>query len=215
LKKRYIEYSASAPQQFRNTPLNVPLPIKNGTTMIDIGFVDFGIVIDPIHSIDENGPPIHIIGVEKEPLCVAKALVMYTMAKNQRNSARSIVEVWLSSLWTEETYDGFRSAVDIVLKLDTLEKTVRKILVFWKQSERMTRQASMRFHLMAAFSHLAVEFCTSACNLDSERDRTDYLRYHFTRAFYEDELTVVGSSVMSQLSSSVQMLLKLSLPAST
>jgi MYND finger len=198
LEKQYIEYSPRAPQQFRNTPLNVPLIIKNGTTMIDIGFVDFGIVIDSIHSIDENGPPIHIFGVEKEPICVAKALVMYTMARNQRNSARSIVEVWLSSLWTEETYDGFRSAVDIVLKLDTLEKTVRKILVYWKKSERMTRQASIRFHLLAAVRQRPVEFCTSACNLESERDRTDYLRYHFTKAFYEDELTVVGSSVMSR-----------------
>jgi hypothetical protein len=165
LKKRYIEYSERAPQQFRNTPLNVPLIIKNGTAMIDIGFVDFGIVIDSIHSIDENGPPIHIIGVEKEPFCVAKALVMYTMARNHRNSARSIVEVWLSSLWTEETYDGFRSAVDIVLKLDTLEKTVRKILVFWKKSERMTRQASIQFHLLAAVRQRPVQFCTSACFL--------------------------------------------------
>ena len=45
-RKEHLKYWGDAQQQFRNTASVSPLPLQNGKTHIEIGFTDFGTVID-------------------------------------------------------------------------------------------------------------------------------------------------------------------------
>jgi hypothetical protein len=101
-RKAYNPYIPSAPQQFRNTPLVEPMKLTGGTTIVDVGFVDFGMTFDSIMTLDVDDEPLHVVGFEASPHCVSKTLVMLQMMKNKDVVARSIVEVWLSSLWSEK-----------------------------------------------------------------------------------------------------------------
>ncbi|KAL3793054.1 hypothetical protein HJC23_003062 [Cyclotella cryptica] len=53
LEKSYNPYTPGAPQQFRNTPLIAPMKLNGGTTIVDIGFVDFGMAFDSIMTLDD------------------------------------------------------------------------------------------------------------------------------------------------------------------
>lgn len=85
-EKGYYPYSPGAPQQFRNSPTPDRPPLSNGKTMIEIGFVDFGLTFDGIDSLDVDGPPLIVVGYEMEAQCIAKALIMITMMKDLRVS---------------------------------------------------------------------------------------------------------------------------------
>jgi len=52
--KPYHSYEPNAPQQFRNSPPGEPAVLMNGTTIVEIGFVDFGITFDSIESLNED-----------------------------------------------------------------------------------------------------------------------------------------------------------------
>ena len=83
----YRPYNPCAPQQFRNTPLDVPTVLDNGKSIVDIGFVDFVISFDSIGSIDFKGEPVTVLGYDMDPFCVAKSMVMITMMKNSAVNA--------------------------------------------------------------------------------------------------------------------------------
>lgn len=71
---------------------------------------------DSIMTLDlDDYEPLKIIGYEASPLCIAKMLVMLQMMKNDKVNARSIIEVWLSSLWSEQTSQSFKRAVSELL----------------------------------------------------------------------------------------------------
>ena len=70
----------------------------NGNTLVDIEFVDFGIAFDLVDSLDDGGNPLVVVGYDMSPFCVAKSMVMVEMMKDTEVGARSVVEVWLSSL---------------------------------------------------------------------------------------------------------------------
>ena len=202
IKKRYLPYCPGAPQQFRNSPLPAPGVLKNGTTMVEFGFVDFGISFDGIDSLDPDGAPVHIFGYEMEPFCVAKTMVMLEMMKDVSTSPRSIVEVWMSSLWTQAAYNTFQSSVKAILKRSTnssdekgIHEKVKAILKFWGEVPPMPRKEAIAFQLKGTFLGDLLTFM-QCCSLSSEADRVAATRYCLTKALYEDEETTVGSVLM-------------------
>ena len=57
----------------------------NDTTVIDLGFVDFGCVLDSIDSIeDDSSRPVVVVASDTEQMCVVKVVSV---------TPRSIVEV--------------------------------------------------------------------------------------------------------------------------
>ena len=88
-EKAYVSYNPRAPQQFRNTPLAEPTSLVNGRSIVDIGFVDFGITFDCIDSIDFDGEPVTVLAYDMHPFCVAKSMVMHTYDDARQTSSRS------------------------------------------------------------------------------------------------------------------------------
>ena len=204
LKKTYLEYNTGqvAPQQFRNTAPSAAPHFANGTVHVDIGFVDFGVVIDGVETIQTEGPPVTVLAFDKEPMCVAKSMIMLEMMKISEIKPRNIIEVWMSTLWTRETLEFFTAAVRNVMgthkRGKSLPKEVINIVVFWNeicQKAPMNKTEAIQFWLLRHLLQMS-NACMNACNLLSADDRVSLLRYELTGALYEDEFTVVGSVVM-------------------
>lgn len=199
LKKQYCPYNAGAPQQFRNTPMAEPGILENGKTIVDIGFVDFGMAFDSIDSLRLDGEPTVVVGYEAEAQCVAKSMIMIEMMRDVGVTARSVVEVWLSSLWSEITFQAFKRATRRLLEQkDTMNVEVRPIIEFWSTIPKLDKKTVLGLQMKAMIEEGDTRFAMQCCALESESDRVTYLRYHLTKALYEDETTTVGSIVMGQ-----------------
>ena len=204
-EKVYMPYNPGAPQQFRNTPLAEPTVLVNGRSIVDIGFVDFGIAFDSIDSIDFNGEPVTVLAYDMDPFCVAKSMVMHTMMKDKQVSARTVVEVWLSSLWSNDTFSAFQRATLSILDHtdDSLNDRVKIIIKYWNGQKKMSFKAALQFQMAALMNNPNSKFVMHCCSLAHEVDRVGHLRYFLTKALYEDDTTTVGSIVMNTVNEDI------------
>ena len=200
-EKTFHIYQPGAPQQFRNSPLPAPGKLTNGTTVVDLGFVDFGYTLDSVHTI-ENDPtrPVVVVAYEVEQLCVAKTSIMLEMMKVSSVSPRSVVEVWLSALWSEATYAAFCAAIRVLLSRGSdLEPPVEAVLRYWDKHVKISRQTALDFQWekgVIGKDAGSCDYAMTACNFSTPTDRVEFLRYYRTKALYEDATTTVGSVVM-------------------
>ena len=87
---KFRAYSPGAPQQFRNSPYLTSFKLMNGTTVIDLGFVDFGCVLDSIDTIEDDcSRPLVVVVYDAEQMCVAKTSIMLEMMKVVSVASRS------------------------------------------------------------------------------------------------------------------------------
>ena len=114
-RKEHLKYWGDAQQQFRNTASVSPLPLQNGKTHIEIGFTDFGTVIDSTAAPKPLLEPLTVLAYDSDPFCVAKTLVMLQMMKNTKTTARNIVEAWINSMWSKSTLDIFSAAISKII----------------------------------------------------------------------------------------------------
>jgi hypothetical protein len=194
--KTYHTYATLPPQHFRNTPLAKAADVRNGDRVVDIGFVDFGIIIDSMEHIVEGGDKVSITGIESEPFCVAKTTIMMQMVKDRSTAVRSVVEVWVSSFWTHKTFAAFKAAAKDVLDRGNLDPAVRRIVEFWNNAPKMSNMDAMTQQVKGD-TRGASGYVFKCCKLRNERDRADYLRYSTHKALYEDNNTKLGSVVMN------------------
>jgi hypothetical protein len=203
-KKQYRPYNPGAPQQFRNTPMAEPTKLENGKTIVDIGFVDFGITFDSIDTLEPEGDPLIVVGFEAEPQCVAKSMIMIELMKDAQVMARSVVEVWLSSLWSKTTLQAFKKATRRLLDgITEMEPKVRSIIKFWNDAPKISLKAALDFQIKAIVEEGRTRFALVCCSLESETDRVSFLRYFLTKALYEDHTTTLGSIVMGRSNESI------------
>ena len=142
---------AQSPATFPNSPLAEPTPLVAGKTVVDFGFVDFGITIDFIECISDNGAPLVVLAYEMEPMCVAKTSIMLEMMRDAAVSPRSVVEVWLSSLWSEATYVAFNAASRRVLAAGgPLEPRVAAVVRYWASLHKVSQKIALDFQLMGS-----------------------------------------------------------------
>ena len=206
-RKEYTPYEPGAPQQFRNTPLAEPAKLEGDKIVVDIGFVDFGMVFDSIKTLDPRGKPLIVVGYDAAPLCVAKSLVMHTMLKDSQVEARSIVEVWLSSLWSEKTLLAFKRALRELLEPSVgIDSKVKAILSFWNKRPNISMESALDFQRNGFLQGDTAAFAMNCCALAYESDRVEFLRYCVTKAMYEDKTTVYGSIVMNTKKKSIGVL---------
>lgn len=192
-------YNPGAPQQFRNSPVPEPPVLTNGKSMVEIGFVDFGITFDGIDSLDVDGAPLHVFGYEAEAQCVAKTRIMLVMMNDTSVSSRQIIEVWLNSLWSKATFAAFKRATKILIEdaFCAIEPEVMAIIKYWHGAKKIPATTALIFQLKAATSNPETRFAMECCSMTSKDDRVAYLRYYFTKALYEDTETTIGSIVMN------------------
>lgn len=198
-EKGYHPYSPGAPQQFRNSPSPDYPVLTNGKSMVEIGFVDFGISFEGIDSLAVDGPPLTVVGYEMEAQCVAKTRIMILMMKDPRVNAQEVLEVWLNSLWSKSTFAAFKRATKKITKGDdgTIEPSVMAIVKYWDCTNKISARAAIRFQMQAVLHNPDTTFAMECCSMTSRDDRIAFLHYYFTKALYEDNTTTIGSVVMN------------------
>ena len=208
--RQYQKYRSDTPQQFRNTAFVFPLSLQNGATHIEIGFTDFGTVIDSTAALKPLLEPLTVLAYDSDPFCVAKTLVMLEMMKNTKTTPRNVVEVWVNSMWSKSTLDIFSAAVSkIIIRHNTgrdLHPRVLAILEFWHgictdKTKLVSVREAEAMQRNAVLSRQGVSFAMTAAALVSEEDRVDFLWYFFTKSLYgvagRHRHMVCGSVVMS------------------
>jgi hypothetical protein len=127
---------------FSNTAFEIPkdVPVVAGGAHVAIGFVDFHLLVDPSlqGAVAQSTPdaPFRFVGVEAVAYAVAKFSVLYEMMKAMEcslHAARSLVQVWYSSVWSTHTLTFFKQAACAYLDslADGTSESVRVIVQLW------------------------------------------------------------------------------------
>ncbi|KAL4145802.1 hypothetical protein PRNP1_011678 [Phytophthora ramorum] len=115
-QKDYVpEYEARVRYNFANNPSRAEV-YYFGTTHVAIGFTDFSsLLAATLHDNLHNGEPLKFVGFDMSEFAVAKCKVVAQMLKSSDVSIWSVMEVWLSSVWSGTTLKDFRKSVTALL----------------------------------------------------------------------------------------------------
>lgn len=152
------EYDARIRSNFANNPNRAEVYFF-GTTHVTIGFNDFSSLLSA--SIQDKASnsvgPLRFVGFEMSEFAVAKCKVVAQMLGSPGVSITSVMEVWLSSTWSETTLADFCKSVNIVLaSLQGGNKTpkVASYLKHWASTETISAaKARSEFFLNTTRSH--------------------------------------------------------------
>jgi len=127
------------------------------------------------------------------------------MMQDKQVRARTVVEVWLSSLWSNATFSAFKRATRSILDLadDSLDDRVKVIVKYWSGQKKMSSGDAIQFQMQAVVTNPDTNFAMDCCSLAREVDRVRHLRYSITKALYEDHTTTVGSIVMNTVNEAI------------
>ncbi|KAK1933803.1 hypothetical protein P3T76_011563 [Phytophthora citrophthora] len=109
-------YEAHTRASFANNPSR-PEVYYFGSTHVAIGFCDFSSLLAATlcEKPSTNGP-LRYVGFDMSEFAVAKGKVVAKMLKSPTISVSSVMEVWLSTTWSDTTLKDFRECVDAVLE---------------------------------------------------------------------------------------------------
>ncbi|KAG6969487.1 hypothetical protein JG687_00003183 [Phytophthora cactorum] len=180
--KALPEYDARIRSNFANNPNRAEV-YYFGTTHVAIGFNDFSsLVCASLHDKADSAGPLRFCGFEMSEFAVAKCKVVAHMLGSPSISIYSVMEVWLSSTWSETTLSDFRKSVKAVLEsLDGQKENAKVIsyLKYWTMTETISAaKARSEFFLnMERYNKKALH---AVCCFRREIDRLDLTEYLLT-----------------------------------
>ena len=128
------QYNATIYQTMRNTP--VPrTDFYFGKTYVSIGFVDmFNLLVGSYKNTDDeaSSKPLSFVGYDKSQVVIARSLIIYEMML-QGVCAESILQVWFSTGWNENTQKDLKKTCEDLLKKEdsSIDEGVEKLLKHW------------------------------------------------------------------------------------
>ncbi|KAF1789362.1 Tetratricopeptide-like helical domain [Phytophthora cactorum] len=180
--KALPEYDARIRSNFANNPNRAEVYFF-GTTHVAIGFNDFSsLVCASLHDKADSAGPLRFCGFEMSEFAVAKCKVVAHMLGSPSISIYSVMEVWLSSTWSETTLSDFRKSVKAVLESLNGQKENAKVisyLKYWTMTETISAaKARSEFFLnMERYNKKALH---AVCCFRREIDRLDLTEYLLT-----------------------------------
>ena len=165
-------------QTMRNTPVQ-PMEFQFGNNYVFIGFVDlFPLLVGSFKATpsEANIDPITFIGYDKSEVVIARSLIIYEMML-QGVCAESILQVWFSTGWNENTQKDFKETCQDLLKKEDLgiDHRVKKLMKHWVKTVMSAKT------VLPLWREFIQEYQMEPLkNLQYEKDRIDYARYVFT-----------------------------------
>ena len=116
-------------------------------------------------------------------------------------NCRSILQVWFSSAWSNQTHQEFVEACEILLKESTLDQELLYFIRLWKDSYLSVTEAANRWSL-AHKSRCETALYEDLANMRYKIDRAEYARYLFTGFIFEEAESDLhcGNSTMFSVS---------------
>ncbi|KAF4146964.1 hypothetical protein GN958_ATG03851 [Phytophthora infestans] len=180
--KALPEYDARIRSNFANNPNRAEVYFF-GTTHVAIGFNDLSsLACATLHDKANSEGPLRFFGVEMSEFAVAKCKVVAHMLGSPNISILSVMEVWLSSTWSETTLSDFRKCVKAVLECLDEQKENAKVLSYlkyWTMTESISaaKARSEYFLNMERYNEKAL---LAVCCFRREIDRLDLTEYMLT-----------------------------------
>lgn len=173
-------YGARIRSNFANNPSRAEVYFF-GTTHIAIGFNDFSsLVAATLH--EKASGPLRFVGFEMSEFAVAKCKVVAQMLKSSHVLIASVMEVWLSSTWSQATLSEFRSCVRSVLQSLTEAQENPKVLSYlryWASVEPISA-AKARREFFLNLERYNNKVLGGVFSFRREVDRLDLTQYFLT-----------------------------------
>ena len=159
-----------------------------GETHVSIGCVDFEqLLLGQLTPCEGGGgdKPLIFYGIDSTSVSIARCWILYQMMKNEAEP-RSILQVWFSSGWTDETNRYFNQAINDLIESKLEEDEVVMILNHWKNASIDIKKvpALWATDLYKEERNTPFEGCA---NFEQEVDRIEYARYLFTGFIFVEE----------------------------
>ena len=175
--------------------------LQQGKTHVAVGFVDLGILLaaDLKSELGRDDPPLRFVGIEQSAHSVAKTLLIWQMMKQDSPSslegrmehARSILQVWFSTTWSERTLQSVRRALRSLCGDGTLNENmiqlngeVHKMLLHWKDAPKMPLEKARKSYMESKTNSNS-----NIGTLTKRKDRVALAKYELTGEFGLDEST--------------------------
>ena len=144
-----------------------------GKTYIGVGFVDnTELLLGTFHGDKTKDGPLEYIGIDQNPICVARAKIIYEMMK-QDQPGKHIFELWYLSCLSEKALEAMKKAIaNILIFDDFIDEDIQTILQFWLDNSISVVDAQAAWF----------KTCTSSglyplANILSEEGRITFSRY--------------------------------------
>ena len=173
----------------RNTP-NQELVFDFGRHYVFFGYVDFSQLLWGSFQNEKEGI-LHFHGYDQAEVTVARSILIYEMLKSSCVKNKTILQVWFSSCWDEETKEDFENFLQTEISKignDLLSKHAQN----WKRKKTM----SIKFAQDAFVEHRRSCDFSPLDNLKSEFDRMAFARYLFTGCIFTRNDEVCGNCTM-------------------
>ena len=191
--KENLSYGGLNFQSMRNCKI-APMNLKTGETHVSIGCGDFSQLLftELVGDTDEHT---HFHVVDLALVSITRCKVLYEMLSNQASS-RSILQVWFSSAWSENTLKEFLASCSSLLNSGAnLTEAMKGLIMYWmSMSSNIIKDGCFEW----AMGVEGVRIFRPCANLRYETDRIDYARYLFTGYIFEEseESLTTGNRTM-------------------
>ena len=175
-------------------------PLFYGKNHVSVGCVDFSeLLFAQINGTEKDGC-LNFAGVDCAVCSIARCWILKKMIENNSN-CRSILQVWFSSAWSNQTHQEFVEACEILLKESTLDQELLYFIQLWKDSYLSVTEAANRWSL-AHKSRCETALYEDLANMRYKIDRAEYARYLFTGFIFEEAESDLhcGNSTMFSVS---------------
>lgn len=180
--KAVPEYDARIRSNFVNNPNRAEI-LFFGSTHVAIGFNDFSSLVSAtLLEKGGNASPLRFVGFEMSEFAVAKCKVVAQMLGTPAVAISSVMEVWLSSTWSEKTLADFRTCVTTVLRSlneHTENPKVLSYLNYWASAEALSA-AKARSEFFSNLERYNIKAMLALGCFKREIDRLDLTQYMLT-----------------------------------
>ncbi|ETO82310.1 hypothetical protein F444_03535 [Phytophthora nicotianae P1976] len=176
-------YDARIRSNFVNNPNRAEVYFF-GSTHVAIGFNDLSSLLSAKiqDKTSSSTGPLRFEGIEMSEFAVAKCKVVAQMLGSPDVSIASVMEVWLSSTWSETTLADFRKSLDTVLaamKGTHENPKVVSYLKHWASTETISA-AKARSEFFLNMERYNVKTLMAPASFCRQIDRLDLIQYMLT-----------------------------------
>jgi hypothetical protein len=176
---------------YRQTPA---LPLSGGTCHVAVGFGDLSVLLEA--SICPGAPKLStFVGVDRSAFGVARAYVLERLLQSSTTGSRiptsSVLQVWFSTVWSEETMGYFQQACQgPPASRHQLSDEVRDILKAWASATPQSPRVAEAVWFQSRQEDVQ---SFEAKHLKWAADRSALLEYAMTGRFSLDPSDLSGS----------------------
>ena len=158
--------------------------LKTGKTHVSIGCTDFAQLLFGMFE-GAEGDCIQFHGFDSSMVCIARCKLLHQMLLDSA-AARSVLQVWFSSAWSDQTLQDLLKACKALLHQDGLLTGDELQLVKFWMSKAVSIKTAITEWTKGLEDVVAKPFQPCA-NFRHEIDRVDYARYIFTGFIFEED----------------------------